>query len=211
MINPHGGTLINRYASDSERDQLLEQAESLPAIQLDDKNISDLEMIASGAMSPLAGFMTSADYTSVVENMRLSNGLVWSIPITLAVCQDTAASLKDAPKAALKDASGATLAIIDVEEVYQYDKAKEAEQVYRTTDDAHPGVAYVYAQAPIWSAGRLPCSMRRHMMILKTTDWTRRQPEKHSLKKAGIRLSHFRRAIPFTALMNTCKNAPWKL
>lgn len=155
MINPHGGTLINRYASDSERDQLLEQAESLPAIQLDDKNISDLEMIASGAMSPLAGFMTSADYTSVVENMRLSNGLVWSIPITLAVCQDTAASLKDAPKAALKDASGATLAIIDVEEVYQYDKAKEAEQVYRTTDDAHPGVAYVYAQGAHLVGGQI--------------------------------------------------------
>ena len=146
MISPHGGTLINRYASDSEREQLLQQAGDLPVIHLDDKNISDLEMIASGAMSPLTGFMSSADYNSVVENMRLSNGLIWSIPITLAVDSETAEKLSGAPQAALKDANGTVLALINIREIFEYDKAKEAENVFRTTDDAHPGVAYVYAQ-----------------------------------------------------------------
>ena len=147
MITPHGGKLMNRYASESEREQLLAQAESLPAIQLDDKNISDLEMIASGAMSPLTGFMASADYNSVVKEMRLANGLVWSIPITLAVDNETAETLKGASaQAALKDENGTVLAVMNIEEIFQYDKAAEAENVFRTTDEAHPGAAYVYAQ-----------------------------------------------------------------
>jgi len=76
LIKPHGGELINRYVAGAEREALLEKAATYPAIVLDDKNISDLEMIASGAMSPLSGFMNQADYESVVEKMRLANGLV---------------------------------------------------------------------------------------------------------------------------------------
>ncbi len=146
MIRPHGGTLVNRYVAEEQNNEFVERAKSLPRITLDDKNISDLEMIASGAMSPLTGFMKKADYTSVVNEMRLSNGLVWSIPITLAVNKEVADRIDGHGEVALVDHQEHLLAIMNVEEVYQYDKAVEAEKVFRTTDEKHPGVAYVYQQ-----------------------------------------------------------------
>ncbi len=155
MIKPHGGELINRYVEGDRRAVLLEQAKELPVISIDDKNVSDLEMIASGAMSPLKGFMGEKDYLSVVENMRLANGLVWSIPITLAVDAATAEAAKKALQVALKDENGHILAVMDVDEVYRYDKQKEAEKVYRTTDPAHPGVAYVLSQGEYLIGGEI--------------------------------------------------------
>ncbi len=155
MIKAHGGELINRYAAGAEREALLKKAASYPALVLDDKNISDLEMIASGAMSPLCGFMNQADYESVVENMRLATGLVWSIPVTLAVDEVKAKALKNTQHAALYDENDHLLAVMDVEDIYGYDKQKEAEKVFRTTDDAHPGVAHVYAQADFYVGGKI--------------------------------------------------------
>ncbi len=155
MIAPHGGELINRYVTGTERERLLEQAQTLPGIVLDDKNISDLEMIACGAMSPLTGFMTRREYTSVVEHMRLSNGLVWSLPITLAVDEETAETVQKADQVALRDPRGQVLALLNVEEVYTYDKQQEAQQVFRTTDEKHPGVAYVYAQGDYLVGGEI--------------------------------------------------------
>ncbi len=155
MIKAHGGELINRYAAGAEREALLKKAASYPALVLDDKNISDLEMIASGAMSPLCGFINQADYESVVENMRLATGLVWSIPVTLAVDEVKAKALKNTQHAALYDENDHLLAVMDVEDIYGYDKQKEAEKVFRTTDDAHPGVAHVYAQADFYVGGKI--------------------------------------------------------
>ncbi|RMH87297.1 MAG: sulfate adenylyltransferase [Calditrichaeota bacterium] len=155
VIAPHGGELINRYVTGTERERLLEQAQTLPGIVLDDKNISDLEMIACGAMSPLTGFMTRREYTSVVEHMRLSNGLVWSLPITLAVDEETAETVQKADQVALRDPRGQVLALLNVEEVYTYDKQQEAQQVFRTTDEKHPGVAYVYAQGDYLVGGEI--------------------------------------------------------
>jgi sulfate adenylyltransferase len=85
-ITPHGGALIDRIAPEAERAALTERAASLPAIELDERQISDLEMIAIGAFSPLEGFMTQADYSRVVDEMRLASGLPWTIPVTLAGC-----------------------------------------------------------------------------------------------------------------------------
>ena len=147
MIKPHGGKLVNRYVTDSAREALIAKADSLTKIILDAKNVSDLEMIASGAMSPLIGFMTQKDYLGVVNNMRLANGQVWTIPITLAVDAEKAGVLSKSSQAALYDQAGHLLAVIDVEDIYDYDKKKEAQQVYRTDDEAHPGVSYVYEQA----------------------------------------------------------------
>jgi sulfate adenylyltransferase len=146
LIIPHGGELINRYAKSSERENLIEKANSIPSIVLDDKNISDLEMIASGARSPLTGFMTGGDYQTVVGDMRLQNGTVWSIPITLAVNKDVVDKINSASEIALYDHNKHLLAILNVEDIYQYEKEKEVEKVFRTTDGAHPGVAYVYEQ-----------------------------------------------------------------
>ncbi len=155
MIKPHGGTLVNRYVNEEEKSSWIEKAESLPKIILDDKNISDLEMIASGAMSPLTGFLKKDDYQSVVETMHLSNGVVWSIPITLAVDENKASELKAAEQAALYDDSGHLLAVMDIEEIFTYDKENEAEKVYRTRDGEHPGVAYVYAQGDYLVGGSI--------------------------------------------------------
>ncbi len=155
MIKPHGGTLVNRYVNDAEKSSFIEKAQSLPKIILDDKNISDLEMIASGAMSPLTGFLKKDDYQSVVETMHLSNGVVWSIPITLAVDETKANELKSAEQAGLYDDAGNLLAVMDVEEIFTYDKENEAEKVYRTKDGEHPGVAYVYAQGDYLVGGAI--------------------------------------------------------
>ena len=155
MIKPHGGTLVNRYVEEPERSSLIEKAANLPKIVLDDKNISDLEMISSGAMSPLTGFLKKDDYQSVVETMHMANGVVWSIPITLAVDEEKANELKSAEQAALYDDAGHLLAVMDVEEIYTYDKENEAEKVYRTKDGEHPGVAYVYAQGDFLVGGQI--------------------------------------------------------
>lgn len=153
MIKPHGGTLINRYVPENEKAHWMEKARTLPQIALDDKNISDLEMIASGAMSPLTGFMTRKDYEPVVHHMRLSSGLVWSIPITLAVDKATVDQLKGKTEVALVDGNGQVLAVMQVEDIYTYDKEEEAQRVFRTTDAAHPGVAYVYQQGDFLIGG----------------------------------------------------------
>jgi len=145
------------------RQEAEQKASSLTPIVLAPENVSDIEMIAIGALSPLTGFMSQADYEGVVENMHLSSGEVWSIPITLAVSHDVADGIPVGAEIALyqpTDAGDHLLAIMQVQEKYTYDKEHEASQVYRTTEDAHPGVARVYAQGdvllggPVWLINR---------------------------------------------------------
>jgi sulfate adenylyltransferase len=145
-IAPHGGTLVDRFVPAGEREAALGRTKGLPSITLNSRQISDLELIAIGAVSPLTGFMSQADYESVVHNMRLANGLPWSIPVTLAITDEQAAGLSSGSQVALADESGEIRAILTVKDVYGYDKQVEAEKVYRTTDGAHPGVAAVYEQ-----------------------------------------------------------------
>jgi sulfate adenylyltransferase len=152
-IKPHGGVLVNRIAPESERAALEARAAGLPSLALDERQISDLEMIAVGAFSPLEGFMTRADYTRVVEEMRLASGLPWTIPVTLAVSSEAAGKLPQGGEVALTEPSGRLLAVMRVDETFEYDKRREAEMVYRTTDEAHPGVAAVYAQGDVLVGG----------------------------------------------------------
>jgi sulfate adenylyltransferase len=152
-IAPHGGVLVNREVSGAERDALIARAASLPVITLDERQLSDLEMIAIGAFSPLTGFMGQADYTRVVGDMRLSNGLPWTIPVTLAVSAEVAESVTPGSEIALAEASGRVLAVMTVEDRFNYDKTNECEKVYRTTDAAHPGVAAVLAQGDVLLGG----------------------------------------------------------
>ncbi len=150
LIAPHGGTLVDRTASQDEAKKLLAGAASLPRIPLSDRSICDVICIATGAYSPLTGFMGSADYRSVVDSMRLSNGLIWSMPIVLPVGN---ADIKAGASAALTDENGDVVAVIDVQEVFQGDPAREAEKVYGTSDNAHPGVAAVLEAGPRYAAG----------------------------------------------------------
>lgn len=152
-IAPHGGVLINRFVPSSERAERIAAAARLPQIPLDARQISDLELIATGAASPFAGFVSQADYESIVHTMHLANGLPWSIPITLAVSSAKAAELKPGSSAALTDEAGAVLAVLTVRDTYGYDKQVEAQKVYGTTDAAHPGVAALYEQPEVLVGG----------------------------------------------------------
>ncbi|HEY7525587.1 MAG TPA: sulfate adenylyltransferase [Candidatus Limnocylindria bacterium] len=152
---PHGGTLINRALDGAQRDAALERAASLPSLTVGSVAASDLELIGNGAFSPLTGFMGEADYRSVVDEMRLASGLPWSIPITLAVSRDDADRLQIGSEVALRDEDGRVLAILDLAEKYPRDAQHEAQQVFRTTEDAHPGVARIYAGGDVYLGGQV--------------------------------------------------------
>ncbi len=152
-IAPHGGTLVNRIASDEQRAEFLDKADHLPRITLDKRALSDLEMIAIGGFSPLTGFMEQADYDRVVHDMHLTNGLPWSIPITLSVEAEVAAPLREGFLIRLDDVKGQCVGILHLTQKYPYDKLNEAVHVYRTNDDRHPGVNVLYQQGDINLAG----------------------------------------------------------
>jgi sulfate adenylyltransferase len=144
LIKPHGGTLVDRTGERPD------DVDALEVVALTPREVSDLDMLASGALSPLEGFMGRADYERVVGEMRLGDGLPWALPVCLAV--DAAPG---GERVALADERGRKLGVLEVAEVYEYDKEREAENCFRTTDDAHPGVARLYAQKPRYLAGRV--------------------------------------------------------
>ena len=144
LISPHGGELVDRTGERPD------DVEELEVISLTSRELSDLDMLASGALSPLKGFLNRADYVRVVEEMRLANGLPWALPVCLAVD-----SAPKGDRVVLADESGRPVAVLEVEETFEYDKEREAEQCFRTIDDAHPGVARLYAQKPLYLAGRV--------------------------------------------------------
>lgn len=152
-IEAHGGKLINREVSDLLKKELLAESKSLSAITLNPWSLSDLELIAIGGFSPLTGFMNEADYTTVVEDLHLSNGLVWSIPITLPVTEDKAKQLEIGTRVALYGEDNHLYGVLELEEKYTYDKEKEAQHVYGTTDVDHPGVKKVYEKGNVYLAG----------------------------------------------------------
>ena len=143
---PHGGELVDRRAPKDERSDRLSAAENLAKLTLGPRTLSDLEMISTGVFSPLTGFMVRDDYESVVENTRLANGLIWSLPVTLSASEDEVSSINVGDEVALTDSDGRIVATMTVEDLYSYDKEREAQEVYRTTEEAHPGVAALYAQ-----------------------------------------------------------------
>src|SRR6266480_1713333 len=153
LIAPHGGALIINMAGESERAALQERAGSLPQFEVGSRQLADLEMLAIGAYSPLHGFMTKADYLGSVNDMHLASDLPWSIPITLATSTEQAANIKEGSEIALVNAQGTLQAAMTIEEKYGYDKQLEASKVYRTTDEAHPGVKVVYEQGDVLLGG----------------------------------------------------------
>jgi sulfate adenylyltransferase len=152
-ITPHGGQLVNRIATPEQREEFLSKAEFLPRVQLDERTFSDLEMIAIGGFSPLTGFMNQADYDRVVAEMRLANGTVWSIPVTLSVTEEVAEPLIEGSLIRLDDRTGRFVGVLNLTQKYHYNKEREAVNVYRTNDQKHPGVQVLYNQAPVHLAG----------------------------------------------------------
>jgi sulfate adenylyltransferase len=144
LIYPHGGALVDRTGERPEGVDTLER------LTLTSREVSDLDMIASGALSPLEGFMGREDYERVVEEMHLPGGLPWALPVCLAV--------EGAPKGervTLADEEGRLLAVLDVEDVFDYDRDREAERCFLTTDPEHPGVARLYDQKPLYVSGKV--------------------------------------------------------
>jgi sulfate adenylyltransferase len=152
-IAPHGGQLVNRIATPEQREEFLSKADFLPRVQLDDRAVSDLEMIAIGGFSPLTGFMNQEDYDRTVTEMRLANGFVWSIPITLSVAEEVASPLKEGGLIRLDNPAGRFIGVLQLTQKYHYDKTREAINVYRTDDANHPGVQVLYNQGSVHLAG----------------------------------------------------------
>lgn len=155
LIPPHGGELINRILPAEVAQEMGEKARELPSLVLNAREISDVEMIAIGGFSPLEGFMTRKDYLSVINDMRLANGLPWTLPITLSTTKEKANTLKEGQEVALYDEERRLIAVLHLEEKYEYNKEKEADKVYRTTDPAHPGVSALYRQGEILLGGKI--------------------------------------------------------
>ena len=155
----HGGMLVDRVLRGSLREAALERAQSMPKVFLTPMAVSDLELIAVGAFSPLTGFMTSDVYRTVLDDMRLPSGLAWTIPVALPVAKEKADTFKEGQEAALvertSDGKENIMGLLELAEKYEYDKEKEAEKVYRTTDDAHPGVARLYRQGEMLLGGNI--------------------------------------------------------
>jgi len=155
-IAPHGGALVDRL------DDSLQPA-GLPRVTLSARQQADLDLIAVGAMSPLEGFMGREEYDAVIDTMRLPGGLAWSIPITLGVPDDELAAARGADRVELQDAEGNLLGVIDVTEVFELDPMREARQVFRTDDTAHPGVANLLQHGRTALAG--PVRVARRMPL----------------------------------------------
>ena len=155
LIAPHGGTLVDRRVAGESAVELRARAATLPRVVLNDRQGSDFEMIATGGLSPLTGYMDQEAYRSVVETLHLPGGkLAWTIPIVLAPDDSVSASVSVGQELALYYEDGSTLAgTMTVREIYPLEKEREAERVYRTTDGNHPGVAAVYAQGSRALAG----------------------------------------------------------
>lgn len=160
LIAPHGGTLVNRLVAEEEREEALAKAASYQRVEIDSFSLSDLELIGIGAFSPLTGFMGRDDYEAVLETMHLANGEVWSLPIVLPVLEEVAERIRPGETVALVH-QGTIYGTLQVREKYRADKIREAEMVYRTREEAHPGVAKLYARPDIYLAGPVRVIQRK--------------------------------------------------
>ncbi|WP_080875149.1 sulfate adenylyltransferase [Oceanobacillus timonensis] len=152
-ITPHGGTLIQQYDPDYDTQGITQE------IKLDSFALSDLELIGIGGFSPLTGFLGKADYESVVSDMRLADGTVWSIPITLPVTEQDANTLEVGKRAKLTF-NNEVYGVIDIAEIYEPNKWKEAKLVYQTEDQAHPGVKKLFERPDYYVAGPITLTKR---------------------------------------------------
>ena len=204
LINPHGGTLVDRTVSGDQAAALAEEAAGLPSVRLTEKQTADLDMIASGALSPLTGFMNKADYESTVEDMHLAGGLAWAIPVTLSTD-----GTPSGDRLALEGYEGGLLAVLDVEEVFEADRRNEAVKVFRTDEEAHPGVAQIYAEGSTLVGGPVtvfqrpePAFPALHMDPVET--------RAAFAERGWSRVVGFQTRNPCTGRTSTSRSARWR-
>ncbi len=156
LVAPHGGTLVDLVVGPQRASELKAESRHWPSWDLTARQLCDLELLANGGFSPLRGFLGEEDYESVCQRMRLANGDLWPIPITLDLPEEKAAELAPGMSLALRDPEGVMLAALHISELYRPDREREAKLVFGTTDRAHPGVAYLLDRSgPVYVAGQL--------------------------------------------------------
>jgi sulfate adenylyltransferase len=154
LIPPHGGELIQLIAQPDRIAELKAHSKEWPSWDLTGRQLCDLELLLTGGFSPLRGFMTRVDYEGVCHNMRLADGTLWPMPITLDVTEEFAKKLTPGTsKVALRDPEGVMVAVLNVEEVWQADRKAEAQAVFATTSSAHPGADYAINKSNPWYVG----------------------------------------------------------
>ena len=147
LVAPHGGTLVDLIVDETRAAQLKSESVDYRSLDLTERQLCDLELILNGAFSPLTGFLNKADYEHVRDTMRLADGTLWPMPITLDVDAETAATLTEGDKVALRGPEGVMLAVLTVGDVWEVDKLQEATAVFGTTNPQHPAVAYLLQTA----------------------------------------------------------------
>jgi len=143
LIVPHGGELQDKFLSENELKTWKTQLETMPSWYLNERQFCDTKLILSGGFSPLTGFLSKADYHAVLNDMQLTNGLLWPIPINLDVSHDFAAQIEPNTPISLRNEEGLLIAIMEVTDIWVPDKQIEAKQIYGTTDETHPGVFHL--------------------------------------------------------------------
>jgi sulfate adenylyltransferase len=195
LIPPHGGTLVDRFVAPDKAAELTNA--DLPTITLTAKQACDLEMIAIGAFSPLEGFVGAADFTSICTSMRLADGTVWPIPITLAVDDDVKATIAEGGQAKLVHADGTFFNDTATTEIYTHDKALEIPNVFRTEDDAHPGVKAVRDEGDWLVAGPI------HVITVTPEREPGEQFTEHRLRPSATRAEFAKRGWATVAAFQT--------
>src|SRR4051812_2983671 len=134
-IAPHGGTLVDLVATGADAERLASEAENHPKVAVNARELSDLEMLAVGALSLLTGFLGEKEYHSVLETMHLQNGLPWTIPVTLSLTEDEVKRIGGADAVTLTNESGEAVAVLEVAEVFRRDREKESQAVFGTEEE----------------------------------------------------------------------------
>ena len=156
FVKPHGGALVNLMVDTDAAEQLKQASRHFPSLTLSQRQLCDLELLMNGAFSPLTGFLGQSDYESVVDNLRLADGTLWPVPIVLDISEKFADTLEKGQKIALRDSEGFMPAVLTVEEIWRPDKTHEAEKVYNTTSELHPGVRYLSeCVQPVYISGKI--------------------------------------------------------
>jgi sulfate adenylyltransferase len=153
LISPYGGKLVNLVVTGEEREELLSRSIKLPSVQISARSLCDLELLATGAFSPLDRFMGQGDYERVLTEMRLKSGTLFPIPVTLPIDENSLPKWGEA--ITLNDARNNTLAIMQIEEIYHYDLQREARLVFGTTDPKHPLVSEMSRWGKVYATGEL--------------------------------------------------------
>ena len=154
VARPHGGRLVNRVATEARRERILAETPEIPQIQIDSDRAVEAENIARGIYSPLEGFMLSEDFESCLARMRLSNDVPWTLPIVLDVQEGQLVDISEGDEVLLT-LDGSPIALMEVEEIYRYNKRQTALAVFGTESPEHPGVRRTYEMGDLLVGGRI--------------------------------------------------------